>query len=103
MGALGAALENAVCGLSFHCHAKHDEKNDRPHGIPTFPCEYDAVSARLKLDDRRWHTQGNGRHGAELRWKLFREGSPDHGAISGGAHSARRELSQLSVPDLRHR
>jgi hypothetical protein len=33
-------------------------------------------------------------HGAELRGKLFREESPDHGAASGG------ELSQLSVPNL---
>ena len=38
------------------------------------------------------HTQGNGGDGAELRRKLFREGAPDHGAISGGARVRCRRI-----------
>jgi len=36
-----------------------------------FPCEYAAISARLKLNDRHWDFKGNGGHAAEFCRKYF--------------------------------
>src|SRR5579864_1320015 len=67
----------------------------------TFPCEYAAVSARLKRNDRHGNSEGNGGNAPEFCRKLFREGSPDHGSISGGAQSAPGKLPEFPISDFR--
>src|SRR5439155_14098024 len=54
-------------------------------------------------NDRHGHTQGNGGYRPKLCRELFRQGAVDHCAVSGGAESAARELSELSVSHLRRR
>src|SRR5436309_13922394 len=52
-------------------------------------------------DDWHRHTQRNGGHRTEFCGKLFRKGTADHSAVSGGTVTAPRKLPDFSVSRLR--
>src|SRR5436305_12428372 len=54
-----------------------------------------------RSDDWHRHTQRNGGHRTEFCGKLFRKGTADHSAVSGGTVTAPRKLSEFSISRLR--